>query len=42
MYIKVVRKDGRRKEMSLYLDMTVLVQFIFLQKAFTVKVRWLS
>lgn len=27
MYMKVVRKDGVRKEVSLYLDRTVLVQF---------------
>lgn len=27
MYIKVVGKDGARKEMSLHLDRTVLVQF---------------
>lgn len=38
MYIKVVRKDGRRKEMSLYLDRTVVVQCIFLRKSFTVEV----
>lgn len=38
MSIKVVGKDGGRKEMSLYLDRTVLVQFIFLQKSFTVEV----
>lgn len=38
MLIKVVRKDGRRKEMSLYLDRTVLVQFIFLHKSFTLEV----
>lgn len=38
MYIKVIRKDGRRKEISLYLERTVLVQFIFLQKSFTMEV----
>lgn len=38
MYIKVIRKDGRRKEILLYLERTVLVQFIFLQKSFTAEV----